>query len=217
MLPAMVTRAPRASRCCFAVSMRSRSDGEEIARTAMCADLVIARGLVKCLVPSAECRFTSCLHPALGTGHWALKNVERTCKPNSVSPCQGEDHSSVTRVSAVIEQPTRKLSNGNGWFHRFPIWSCSAGGLPCRRRSRGTRCALTAPFHPCPPPLPPSLSLRVCVGVGGLFSVALSVALPRLDVIQPATRWSSDFPPPFDKLRAAILRSAPHVNANRSS
>jgi len=32
-------------------------------------------------------------------------------------------------------------------------------------------------------------------GFGGLLSVALSVALPRLDVIQPAARWSSDFPP----------------------
>src|SRR5262249_61765622 len=46
-----------------------------------------------------------------------------------------------------------EADDGNGRFHRFPIWSCSAGGLPCRRRSRGTRCALTAPFHPCPPPL----------------------------------------------------------------
>src|SRR5579884_2442698 len=40
--------------------------------------------------------------------------------------------------------------------------------------------------------------------LGGLFSVALSVALPRLDVIQPATRWSSDFPP----LRQAQGRSS---------
>ena len=39
-------------------------------------------------------------------------------------------------------------SSGNGRFHRVPIWSCSAGGLPCRRHSRATRCALTAPFHP---------------------------------------------------------------------
>src|SRR5581483_1532144 len=39
---------------------------------------------------------------------------------------------------------------------------------------------------------------------GGLFSVALSVALPRLDVIQPATRRSSDFPP----LRQAQGRSS---------
>src|SRR5205085_9580495 len=108
---------------------------------------------VKCAVPSAECRVTPALS-ALGTRHSALgTSVERICKPNSVFLAD-EDHSSVTRVAAVIEQPTRKLSNGNGWFHRFPIWSCSAGGLPCRRRSRGTRCALTAPFHPCPPPLP---------------------------------------------------------------
>ena len=39
--------------------------------------------------------------------------------------------------------------NGNGRFHCLPIWSCSAGGLPSRSRSRGPRCALTAPFHPC--------------------------------------------------------------------
>ena len=108
-------------------------------------------------MPRAPCTPAPAL---LGTGHWepgtghrALsrsKSVERICKPNSVFLAD-EDHSSVTRVAAVIEQPTRKLSNGNGRFHRFPIWSCSAGGLPCRRRSRGTRCALTAPFHPCPP------------------------------------------------------------------
>src|ERR1051325_11749089 len=42
-----------------------------------------------------------------------------------------------------------EAGNGNGRFHRFPIWSCSAGGLPCRRRSRGTRGALTPPVHPC--------------------------------------------------------------------
>src|SRR5204862_5818436 len=85
------------------------------------------------LFPSAFCLLPS-----------ALKSVKRICKPNSVLPERSEDHSSATRVAAVVEQPTRKLNDGNGRFHRFPIWSCSAGGLPCRRRSRGTRCALTA-------------------------------------------------------------------------
>src|SRR5205085_5155062 len=33
-------------------------------------------------------------------------------------------------------------------------------------------------------------------GFGGLLSVALSVASPRLAVSQSAARWSSDFPPP---------------------
>jgi len=42
--------------------------------------------------------------------------VEWTCKPNSV-PCteaQGEDHSSATRVTAVVKQPTRKLITETG-------------------------------------------------------------------------------------------------------
>ena len=33
-------------------------------------------------------------------------------------------------------------------FARFPIWSCSRWGLPCRRVLPPARCALTAPFHP---------------------------------------------------------------------
>jgi hypothetical protein len=32
-----------------------------------------------------------------------------------------------------------------------PIWPCSRRGLPCRRVLPPTRCALTAPFHPCRP------------------------------------------------------------------
>src|SRR5271156_5453839 len=31
---------------------------------------------------------------------------------------------------------------------RFPIWSCSRWGLPCRQALPPARCALTAPFHP---------------------------------------------------------------------
>ena len=114
-------------------------------------------------------------------------------------PVRGEDHSSATRVTAVVEQPTRKLKRTRAG-PCFPIWSCSAGGLPCRRRSRGTRCALTAPFHPY---LPPS-----CDGEGRYLSVALSVASPRLDVIQPAARWSSDFPP-----HLAMRRSSDPLHA----
>src|SRR6185436_2209894 len=51
------------------------------------------------------------------------------------------------------------------------------------------RCALTAPFHP----YRPDVSLRGRRS-GGIFSVALSVASPRLAVSEHATRWSSDFP-----------------------
>ena len=56
-----------------------------------------------------------------------------------------------------------------------PIWSCSAWGLPCRRGHPRRRCALTAPFHPCP-------GIR-----GGMFSVALSVGAPRENASRPLT------------------------------
>jgi len=127
--------------------------------------------------------------------------VERICKPNSVSS-RNEDHSSVTRVAAVIEQPTRKLRNGNGRFHRFPIWSCSAGGLPCRRRSRGTRCALTAPFHPCLP----------------LSKVRRSVLCCTFRRVAAPGRYPACYPLEFglsspSTSSGAILRSAPHKNS----
>ena len=44
------------------------------------------------------------------------KCVEWTCKPNSVplAEARGEDHSSATRVAAVVKQPTRKLITETG-------------------------------------------------------------------------------------------------------
>src|SRR3954453_14449490 len=45
-----------------------------------------------------------------------VKCVEWTCKPNSVPLAEagGEDHSSATRVAAVVKQPTRKLITETG-------------------------------------------------------------------------------------------------------
>ena len=133
------------------------------------------------------------------------KSVERICKPNSVFLAD-EDHSSVTRVAAVIEQPTRKLSNGNGRFHRFPIWSCSAGGLPCRRRSRGTRCALTAPFHPC-------LRSR-SAGPVRRFAFCCTVRRVSAPGCYPAC-CPLEFGLSSAPCDAAILRSAPRSESNR--
>ncbi len=46
----------------------------------------------------------------------SFKSVEWTCKPNSVplAEARGEDHSSATRVAAVVKQPTRKLITETG-------------------------------------------------------------------------------------------------------
>src|SRR4051812_32959580 len=137
MFGASVTRSPRERRRSAATSMRESSDGEEAARTATW-ELETRRFGFRNDVISAFCLLPSAFKTWSGP-------VSRILSPQSFD--EGEDHSSATRVAAVVEQPTRKLGRERA-VPRFPIWSCSAGGLPCRRRSRGTRCALTAPFHP---------------------------------------------------------------------
>jgi len=69
---------------------------------------------------------------------------------------------------------------------RFPIWSCSRWGLPCRRMLPPARCALTAPFHPY---------LPAEADIGGLLSVALSVGSRPPGVTWHLALWSPDFPP----------------------
>ena len=68
---------------------------------------------------------------------------------------------------------------------RPPIRPCTGWGFPSRPGHPDRWCALTAPFHPC----------RAPEGTGGLFSVALSVRSPSLDVIQHPARRCPDFPP----------------------
>jgi hypothetical protein len=86
---------------------------------------------------------------------------------------------------------------------RFPIWSCSRWGLPCRRVLPPARCALTAPFHPCRPQhwpgrldrtMPAGPVTNGCV-LGGLLSVALSVGSRPPGVTWHLALWSPDFPP----------------------
>ena len=63
-------------------------------------------------------------------------------------------------------------------------------------------------WHPASPPDPVSSYLTLSplpAEAGGLLSVALSLGLPPLDVIQHHALWSPDFPPP---VRAAAIWSA---------
>ena len=85
-------------------------------------------------------------------------------------------------------------------FGLAPGGVCRAGLLP------GSRCALTAPFHPC---LCPASAFggagalgrtfvrqvpRSGRAIGGLLSVALSVGSPRPGVTWHRALWSPDFP-----------------------
>ena len=113
----------------------------------------------------------------------ATNRSERACKPNSVSRSPGtRDHSSGPGVSPGLKQPTRRRPakrDGTGAL-RLPIWPCSAWGLPCPRRCRRGGALLPHRFTLAVPGRLP--------GKGGLFSVALSFALPRPGITRHAAR-----------------------------
>ena len=86
---------------------------------------------------------------------------------------------------------------GRATRYRFPIWSCSAWGLPCPHRRRWSGALLPHPF-------------TLTSNRGGLLSAALSVASPRLAVSEHAARRSPDFPP-----RRAIIQPSSHNDSSR--
>src|ERR1043165_33647 len=95
MFRANETRYPRASSRAAPRRTRSRLLEPEIAQTAMWAEGGRARGRESMRGP--------------------LKHVAWSGPVSRILfPLRGEDHSSVTRVAAVIEQPTRKLIAGTG-------------------------------------------------------------------------------------------------------
>ena len=67
-----------------------------------------------------------------------------------------------------------------------PVWPCSGWGLPCHRRCRRRGALLPHPFT--------LACARTARAIGGLLSVALSVALRRPGVTRHRALWSSDFP-----------------------
>ncbi len=115
----------------------------------------------------------------------AAVEKESAGKPDSVV----DSHSSGPPVTVRLKQPTR-VQPGPG--HGTPIWSCSGWGFPCRRLLPATRCALTAPFHPCLRGIP---CAHGTFHIGGMFSVALSIGSRRPGVTRHPALWSPDFPP----------------------
>jgi len=78
--------------------------------------------------------------------------AELADKPGSVVG----SHSSTRYVTAALKQPTRTLTRAapmRSLFGLAPGGVCRTGSLP------NSRCALTAPFHPC----------RFVKNVGGIF------------------------------------------------
>jgi len=104
---------------------------------------------------------------------------QTACKPGSVRPCGRDGHSSATRLAARLVRPTRAAGRecpcvtcpgfpgpaaGRPYSVLLPVGFALPLPLP------GARCALAAPFHPCPRGILP--------GAGGIISVALSLGSP---------------------------------------
>ena len=100
---------------------------------------------------------------------------QTACKPGSVPPEGGDDHSSGPAIADRFSRPTRtsRAVNPAAETARRPYSVLLQAGLAMPSLLPGTRWALTPPFHP-------SLPRRA----GGLLSVALSLGSPRAEVIR---------------------------------
>lgn len=149
---------------------------------------------------------------AKGPGHNARalrENYLRTCKPGPVPDKSGLHHLSGMPLTEHLDRPTRRLGAGRSSTLPLaehvgrPIWSFSPWGLPCRS-ARTERGGLL--LHP------PKRAMSACEGghhpftlacrlldIGGLLSVALSVARPSpaepLPVRKHGALCCPDFPP----------------------
>ena len=109
---------------------------------------------------------------------------ESADKPGSVVG----NHSSGMHVAVHLKRPTRKRARAARCDLRrmLPYLALLQAGFAVPSPLPSTRCALTAPFHPC---------RRACARLGGLLSVALSVGSRPPGVTWRRTLWSPDFPP----------------------
>jgi hypothetical protein len=130
------------------------------------------------------------------------KASQPACKPNSVrrrpGPCgprlRRNDHSSRPGIARGLQRPTRRLRTGRP----IATSACAPTTLPpylvllragfCLPPPLpAARCALTAPFHPYPPPLRRSRAVS--------FLCHWSVRLLCPGVTRRTALRSSDFPP----------------------
>ena len=114
-----------------------------------------------------------------------ISKKESADKPGSVVG----NHSSGMHVAMHLERPTRKraLAAHCGFRRVFPYLALLRAGFSVPSPLPSTRCALTAPFHPC---------RRACARLGGVLSVALSVGSRPPGVTWRRAIWSPDFPLP---------------------
>jgi len=125
----------------------------------------------------------------------------------ALRPRRRNDHSSRPVIADGLEQPTRRHRTGRPVAP--PYLALLRAGFCLPSASRQTRCALTAPFHPYPPPL----SARSAESEGGRYVFCATVLR-----VAPTGSYPAHCPAEFG-LSSPLLLSAfrPRAPARRSS
>ncbi len=175
-------------------------------------------------------KMTSASGPLSGPVGRSGKKCQTACKPGSVRavadagrPFLWDARCRAPRATNPGDGAEMPLRHGRGFpppLAGRPYSVLLPVGFALPPLSPGARCALTAPFHPCPRGEPPRR--RPCAG--GLFSVALSLGSPPPAVsrhripVEPGLS-STDAQTPAAAVRpsgAAGMRPAPPgVNGSR--
>jgi len=122
-----------------------------------------------------------------------MMTYQPACKPGSVWPAaRAADATAIPLArrlpGASSNLPKRLIRTDPGLLPRRSYSVLLPVGFAVPLPSPEARCALTAPFHPCP-------GLNA-TRRGGLFSVALSLGFyPRRTLSGTVCPWSPDFPP----------------------
>jgi hypothetical protein len=131
-----------------------------------------------------------------------------------LSPARGpgDDHSSGTRVAASLARPTRATGPETGLPHhphgrcrRRPYLVLLPVGFTVPPTLPPARCALAAPFHPCPQARPKPAP------AGGLLSVALSLGSPPPGVTRHRVPVEPGLSSPVARAGAVIRPPAPRA------
>ena len=118
-------------------------------------------------------------------GESALGKLRQmACKPGSVLASARDGHSSGTLVAERLARPTRTAA---GNCHCRPYLVLLPVGLAVPPSLPKARCALTAPFQPCPDRNPTAVCFLLRFPWSRLRRTLSGTVFP----------WSPDFPPPF--------------------
>jgi len=118
-----------------------------------------------------------------------LNEVKPVCKPGSV---QGRTPAAVIPLGRRLPAGSSDLPGSSASHAIAPLFGLAPDGVCQPLVLPQARCALTAPFHPC-----------LCLAaIGGVFSVALSIASRRPAVSRHPALRSPDFPPPLRRVAA---------------